>query len=524
MLKEGQNRDQLQMMSLEMLVSADSLVRLIDVFVDILDMDGLGFEQKGQINNGAPAFPASALLKLYYYGYLNRVRSSRRLEREVQTNVEAMWLLKGLSPGYKTIANFRKDNARALEQAFYKLNAFLKGEGLFDEDKVAIDGSKFRAQNSKKNNYNAKKVEQHLDYINKQTQEYLSALDQLDSEEETESEREQRIAIAEQLDDLQKRQDKYELLQRQVEQAREQGETQISTVDADARALAQRMNIVEVGYNVLTSADLKNKLITNYEVSNKLDTYALSGMALKAREVLNKQQGEQLTVLADKGFDTGVELKACIENDVETLVSPKSRVNAKKEKAFNKDQFEYDVEQDVYVCPTGEQLRPNEKWYVKNNGRHRKSYRVRHFKLPFKICNACAHRLECAGQANLKNSKGRYVERSEYQEYIDENVERVKLNQALYRKRQQIIEHPFGTIKRQWGYNYTLLKTKEKVSGEFALIFTAYNLRRAVSILGVQGLIKRLKEAFDLLNERKQGILRRFKPQILSPLFFLLNF
>ena len=492
MLKEGQNRDQLQMMSLEMLVSADSLVRLIDVFVDILDMDGLGFEQKGQINNGAPAFPASALLKLYYYGYLNRVRSSRRLEREVQTNVEAMWLLKGLSPGYKTIANFRKDNARALEQAFYKLNAFLKGEGLFDEDKVAIDGSKFRAQNSKKNNYNAKKVEQHLDYINKQTQEYLSALDQLDSEEETESEREQRIAIAEKLDDLQKRQDKYELLQRQVEQAREQGETQISTVDADARALAQRMNIVEVGYNVRTSADLKNKLITNYEVSNKLDTYALSGMALKA----------------------------CIENDVETLVSPKSRVNAKKEKAFNKDQFEYDVEQDVYVCPTGEQLRPNEKWYVKNNGRHRKSYRVRHFKLPFKICNACAHRLECAGQANLKNSKGRYVERSEYQEYIDENVERVKLNQALYRKRQQIIEHPFGTIKRQWGYNYTLLKTKEKVSGEFALIFTAYNLRRAVSILGVQGLIKRLKEAFDLLNERKQGILRRLKPQILSPLFF----
>jgi len=511
MLKNRQNRNQMQMWSLESMIDRENTIRVIDAFVDLLDLEALGFVVKGKINNGAPAFQSADLLKLYYYGYLNKVNSSRRLERECKTNIETMWLIRCVQPGYKTIANFRKDNAKAMEKAFYTLNKFLRSQGLFDEDTVAVDGAKFRAQNSKKNNYNKKKVDQHLDYINKQTKQYLEELDQLDVEEnETDTNLEKTIEIAQQLDALKKREDKYSLLKKKLDEASEKGENQISTTDPDARALPKKMNIVEVSYNALTAADLQNKLITNFKISNKSDTYALSDLALGARKVFEKKPGEILTVLADKGFDTGSELKICSDNDIQTLVAPKKRVHAKKNKAFNKDAFQYDEKQDSYICPQGYALTSNGNWYTRNKGTHRKSYQVKHYKIPFKTCNACPFRLECAGEANLKNSKGRYIERSEYQDYIDQNIERVKLNKELYRKRQQTIEHPFGTIKRQWGFDYTLVKTLEKVTGEFAIIFTAYNLRRAISILGVPELIKQLKKACLHLNSMIWLILSTF--------------
>lgn len=504
MKKAGHDRTQIQMWSLESAVSENSMVRVVDTFVGILELEELSFKIKGRQQSGAPAYECADLLKLYYYGYLNRVRSSRRLEREAMTNVEAMWLLRGLKPCYKTISNFRKDNQQALNKAFYELNKFLKCQNMFDEEKVSIDGSKYRAQNSKKNNYNEKKVEQHLDYINKQSGEYLAELDRIDqSEEETESELEQRLEIASQLDRLDARKNKYSRLKKQLEQAREEGHTQVSTVDPDARALPKKMNIVEVSYNVLTAAEMKNKLITNFEVSNKSDIYALSEMALEARKVLGKKTGEKLTVLADKGFDTGCELKRCMEHDIETLVSPKKRVAPNKDQRFNKDQFHYDAQADHYTCPQGQHLKTNGKWYKRNNGKHRRAYKVQHYKLPYAICKACPYRMECAGAANLGNSKGRYIERSEYQQYIDENIERVKLNKGLYRKRQETIEHQIGTIKRQWGYDHTLLRTKEKVKAEFAIIFTVYNLRRAVSVLGLKELIRRLKASISRILQLK---------------------
>ena len=519
MLKPQQDRNQLLMISLESVVGEDSIVRVVDAFVDSLDLESLGFIIKGNIHNGAPAFRASNLLKLYYYGYLHKVPSSRRLQREARTNYEAIWLMRGSRPGYKTIADFRKDNPVALKKVFTQLNKFLKGQDLFDEENAAVDGSKFRAQNSKKNNYNEKKVTQHLDYIERKTQEYFNEMDELDkTEEETESEWEQRIELCEKLDALEERKKKYTQLKEQVEQAREKGQTQVSTVDGDARALPKKMNIVEVGYNVVAAAELKNKLITNFKVTNESDTYALSEVAMEARTVLEKQPGEKLTVLADKGFDTGSELKKCAENDIITMVAPKKRVHPKKEKAFNKDAFEYDEEQDIYICPENHSLTSNGTWYKKNNGKHRRAYKVKHYKLPFAICNACPHRLNCAGKANLKNSKGRYIERSEYQPYIEENIERVKLNKELYRKRQETIEHQFGTIKRVWGYDHTLLKGKEKVTGEFAIIFTCYNLRRAMSLLGVSELVKRIETAFSFVKTLFALILSRLVP------FFKINF
>jgi len=526
MIKKRQDRNQLQMLSLETLVAKDSTVRVIDAFVDALDLKELGFIIKGQIKNGAPAFLASDLLKLYYYGYLNRVRSSRRLEREAVTNIEAMWLLRGVRPGYKTIANFRKENPAPLKKVFSTFNKFLKGLGLFDKDKVAVDGSKFRAQNSKKNNYNEKKVNQHLDYINKQTQQYLDDLDQLDQledlEEENESKLEQRIEIAQKLDHLAQRKNKYDDLKQKVEQAREQGQSQVSTTDPDARALPKKMNIVEVSYNVVSAAEMKNKLITNFNVSNESDTYALADAAIDAREVLEKKEEESLTVLADKGFDTGKELKRCAQNNITTIVAPKKRVYAKKDKNFAKAVFQYDEENKQYICPANQRLTTNGNWYEKYSSKdtqHRKSYKFQRFTAPFSVCNNCPFKDKCVGPSNLKKSKGRHIERSEYEDYVEENIERYQLNKPLYRKRQETMEHQFGTIKRQWGFDYTLLRTKEKVAGEFAIIFTCYNLRRAMSILGIPELIKQIKDACPSVNVLLGTILKRFNVFLLDTIF-----
>lgn len=498
----GQDRNQFQLFCPEEHVSAESHARVIDAFVDFLGLEELGFSIKGEIKNGRPSYPAGGLLKLYFYGYMNRVRSSRRLQREAETNIEAIWLLKGLRPCYKTIADFRKENAKAFRAAFKKFNLFLRGEGLFSKDTVATDGAKFRAQNSKKNNYNEKKINDHLNYIEKQTEQYIKEMDELDKEEDTEDIRlGQATAISEKLDHLAQRKKKYDGLKKELAEANEKDETQISTTDEDARALPKKMNIVEVGYNAVITCEADNKLITNFETLNVHDTYALGNAGLNAREALGLGENEHLNILADKGFDTGAELKKCAENNIRTYVAPKKRVHAKKDRKFNKDQFMYDHEKDVYtcppwgICPEKEGLQTNGKWYNKNNGKLRKSYKVQHYKLPFATCSACPHKMECAGKSNIDNSKGRYIERSEYQEYIDENIERVKLNRELYRKRQEIVEHPFGTIKRQWGYDYVLLKGLEKVGGEFSIIFTTYNIRRAISIFGVKELIKKLREA-----------------------------
>jgi len=519
----GKDRNQVILFCLEQEIAEDSEVRLVDAFAECFALEDFKFKVKGKAKDGRPAYEVLDLLKLYLYGYLNRIRSSRQLERLCKINIEVQWLLKGLRPSHMTINSFRKENSRPLLKVFREFNRFLRGEGLFDEDTVGVDGSKFRAQNSKKNNYNEKKVKSHLKYVDKQTEAYLELLDENDSMESGDFTEENRLDLAQKLDHLTQRRKRYEALEQKIEEAQEQGITQVSTTDPDARALPKKMNIVEVSYNVVATAEAKNKLITNFEVTNQHDTYALGLAARKAKRALGKTAKDSIKVLADKGFDTGAELKTCIENNIETYVAPKRRANALKDKAFNKDQFKYDHEQDCYVCPVGEQLKSNGKLYKKNNGKLRKAYHVKHYKLPFATCNSCVHRLACAGAANLLNSKGRYIERNEYEDYIEENIERVGLNKALYRKRQEIIEHPFGTIKRQWGYDYTLLKTISKVRGEFALIFTVYNLRRAITILGVKELLERLKQLIALRNGLFRSYFKLFSSMIAKPVFLLLK-
>jgi len=511
------SRGQLKMVSWEQYIKSDNPVRLVDAFVDYFDLGKLGFEDKGKSHEGRPAYGSEVLLRLYVYGYLNRIRSGRQLEKAARTNIELFWLLRESTPCYKTITDFRKNNKKALEGLFKAFVRFLRGEDLLEDEVVAIDGSKFRAQNSKKNNYNEKKVKRHLDYIEKQQNRYLAELDEVDALEDESAGIEMRLEVAEHLESLRQRKLKYESLQEQLKIAREKGQTQVSTTDADARALPKKMNIVEVGYNVQIGATATHKLVTNVEVLNENDAYALSGVAIAAKEALGK---EALKVLADKGYDTGAELKACAEHNITTYVSPRKKNTSKKDPKYAKEAFEYLAEKDAYRCPMDKELTTNGNWYKKNDGKYRRVYRVKVYKLPFAVCNACPQKMKCAGGANLKNSKGRPIERSEYDDYLEDNRERVKLNKTLYRTRQQIVEHPFGVIKRQWGYDYTLLKGKAKVSGEFHLIFTCYNLRRAMSILGVKSLIERLKGAyFDILVMRRvvKAVDGRFLERLCEP-------
>jgi len=477
MLRQGISRNQMQIFCLESVVDQNSIVRVIDAFVDMLNLEDLGFIIKGQIDIGAPAYPPADLLKLLYYGYLHKVRTSRPLAREAKTNLEAMWLTKCLNPSYRTICSFRADNVKALQNAFYQLNAFLKKQDLFDQETVAIDGAKFRAQNSKKNNYNEKKVKQHLDYINEQTDQYLEAFDQVDlGEEDTEAELELKRDITSKLDHLKTRKDKYEDLKAKVEAARENGQTQVSTSDPDARALPKKMNIVEVAYNVLTAVEAKNKLITNFKVDNKNDQYQLSDLAIGAQKMVGQNEDKPLWVLADKGFDTGAELKTCDKNDIITLVAPRARPSNKKKPAFAKKKFYFDQDNYQYICPQGHPLKTNGTWYRKKNyNDYRKPFEFQRFICPIHTCRACPHKVDCVGKSNLDKSKGRQIERSQFDPYLENNERRYRINKERYRKRQEIVEHPFGTIKRQWGFDFTLLK--------------------AISIFGINELIKRMKSA-----------------------------
>ena len=492
----GAHRNQLQMISLDQLIGEDHLVRVIEAFVDYLSLEELGFVIKGKSKEGRPAYQAEILLKLYLYGYQNRIRSSRRLERECTRNIDLWWLLHQQVPCYKTIANFRKDNSKALRRVFRQFNALCLDWSLFEGKTIAVDGSKFKGQNSKKNNYNKKKVERHLNYIDKKTAEYFELLENMDAKESAEYEE-----IDMKIDLLNERRKKYEELEESLEKVSEEGELQISTVDPDARALPLHMGIVEVGYNIQSAVDAANKMVVDYQVTNKNDTYALSEISISAKEIL---EVEELDVLADKGYHNGYEMERCSNNDITTYISPKDTSVKSKEKAYRKNQFVYNAEADTYTCPEFKTLKSNGKWYKKNVGKNRKPYHVKVYKLPFHVCNNCPVRLKCAGAANLKNSKGRPIERSQYDDYIKANKDRVNQNKDYYRQRQAIVEHPFGTIKRNWGFDHTLLKTKEKVDGEFALIFLSYNLRRAMSTLGALALINRLKKLFFVFLRRRE--------------------
>ena len=487
--KTGKDRRQIVLIPtcLDDIISGDNPVRLIDAFVDALEMDSHGFVHVQPKEKGAPPYEPGTLLKIYLYGYLNRLRSSRRLENACTNNIELMWLTQQLTPSHSTIATFRRENKKPLKETFRTFNRFCRGEDLFGKETVAVDGSKFRAQNSKKNNFNEKKVERALAYHDRKIEEYLTALEENDEGEKAdETWKKLHRSTAQFL--------RHRELGEELAAAKENGERQVSTSDPDARALPLHMNIVEVGYNVQTATDEKHNMVAHFEVTNQKDDYALSGVATKAKMELGLKKEENLNVLADKGYCTGSELKKCEDGKIATYVAPKENRGNGKSNVFSKTDFVYNPDRDAYICPFNEELTSNGSWYEKKGRLPGASpYRFKRYTIYFGTCNACPFRDECLSPGRQKHRQGRYIERSEFEDCLEANKERVENDRELYRKRQSIAEHPFGTIKRQWGYTFTLLKTIEKVEAEFALIFTAYNMKRAMTILGTSYLINKLK-------------------------------
>lgn len=488
---QGIDRFQMTFSSLDDSIGMENPIRIIDTFIDKLDLDLLGFvgkppkpeyskEQKlSDSLDGRPSFHPKILLKLYFYGYFNGIRSSRRLERECMRNIEVRWLINGLTPNYHTIADFRKNNPKALKNCFKLYTLFLQDAGLIGGKTLAVDGSKFRASNSKKNNYSQSKIDRHLSYIEQKTEEYLRQLDQADTLELSE----QSIKlIQEKLKYFQNNKISYEILQEQLKQS---GETQISTTDPDSKALLVQGQVVEVSYNVQAAVDDKHNLVVATHVINRNDRNALHDISLEAKQGLDS---EGLTVLADKGYHNGREIQQCQQDGIQTIVAPNEIVNSNKfgtTEEYLVTKFTYHPDTDTYPCPQGQTLSTTGTLHKKT--RERDSLLFKKYRTP--ACKTCPVRDLCTG----RKSGGREIERSEFADAVEANLRNLQENTALYKRRQMIIEHIFGTVKRKWGFGYTDLRGLPKVNGEFSLIMTVYNLKRTINILGTKDLLQKIK-------------------------------
>ena len=485
---QGISRHQLQMSSLEDKITADNPVRFIDAFVNHIDAVKIGFQPKILKTEGRPNFRLEVFLKLYLYGYLNGVRSSRRLEKECFRNIEVQWLLEAIYPNYHSIADFRKDNPKALKQLFKLFVSFLKDAELIAGDTIAIDGTKSRAHNSKKANYNQKKIDKHKEYIQAKSQEYLDQLDQNDIQENP-------VAIKniqQKIERLKQNKIKYELLEEELKNSRE---PQISTTDADARTLLVQGQVVEVSYNIQAAVDSKHNLVVATHTINRNDKNALTAIALEVKENLAL---ETFTVLVDKGYHNGRELHTCKQNNITTIVAVpeqgKSNENGTQPE-YLVSKFIYNKENNSYTCPEGKTLTTTGSWHKKTGRTEESGYNFQKYRTP--ACKTCLVKDLCTSRKG-----GRELDRSQYADAVEENHHRYKDNPQLYRKRQEINEHIFGTIKRKWGYNYTDLVGLEKVNGEHSLIMLVYNIKRSINILGVPDLIAKL-QAWNTPYKRK---------------------
>jgi transposase len=476
---QGISRHQLQMSSLEDKIASDNPVRFIDAFVSAIDLVEIGFKPKTLKTEGRPSFKTEVFLKLYLYGYLNGVRSSRRLEKECFRNIEVQWLLEDMRPNYHTIADFRKDNPKALKKLFKLFVSFLKDAELITGETIAIDGTKSRAHNSKKANFNQKKIDKHKEYIDAKSQEYLDQLEQNDIQENP-------VAIKniqQKIERLKQNKIKYELLEEELKQS---GEPQVSTTDADARALLVQGQVVEVSYNIQAAVDDKHNLVVATHTINRNDKNALAAIALEAKENIDAQH---ITVLVDKGYHNGRELHTCKQNNITTIVAVpeqgKSNENGTQPEYFVSN-FTYNKEQNTYTCPQGQTLTTTGRWHKKTGRTEQSGYQFQKYRTS--ACKTCPVKDLCTSRKG-----GREIDRSQYADAVEENHQRYIDNPQLYRKRQEINEHIFGTIKRKWGYSYTDLVGLEKVNGEHSLIMLVYNIKRSINILGVPDLIAKLK-------------------------------
>ena len=462
---EGENRYQSTLFPerVDDYVEEDSVVRVIDVFIDRLDISGLGFKAEAA-ETGRPGYHPRTMLKIYVYGYLNQVHSSRRLEREAQRNVELMWLTGRLAPDFKTIADFRKDNGEAIRLVCREFVMLCRKLNLLG-DTLAIDGSKFKAVNNRDKNFTRAKMKRRLAEVEASIDRYLSELDKTDRSappEDTRPLKDKIAALEEEMDRLKK-------LEVRMLEAPDQ---QLSLTDPDARSMKYRGGGM-VGYNVQTAVDVDTHLIVAHEVSNVgTDRRHLTRMGRHAKTIL---QADQIQVRADRGYYNGDELRSCEEHNIATYV-PNSVTSSNKAKGqFDRSEFRYIAEADEYECPAKERL-------IYRFSRKEKGKLIRRY-----WSSACTR---CSLKPRCTTGKYRRVSRWEHEEVIERAEARLNENPDAMQIRRATVEHPYGTLKHWMGATHFLTKTLDHVGTEMSLHVLAYNMKRVINLVGAQKLIE----------------------------------
>jgi transposase len=469
---EGRDRGQSTLFPecLEDWIEQDNPVRAIDVFVEGLDLAELGFGGVDPEATGRPAYHPSVLVKLYIYGYLNRVQSSRRLEREAGRNVEVMWLTGRLVPDHKTIADFRKDNGPAVRRVCAQFVGLCQEIGLLTQASVAIDGSKFKAVNNRDKNFTCAKMERRLAQIEESVARYLSQLDTADRQEPSEALAAKTAHLKEKLAKLASEMERLKALEKQMLASPDQ---QISLTDPDSRSMATSgRGSGIVGYNVQVAVDTQHHLIVTHEVTNSgSDRAQLAKIALQAKEVLGT---DRLDAVADRGYFSGTEILACEQADI-TVTLPKPMTSGARSKGrFVKEDFVYLPTEDAYRCPAGEKLTP--RFSCVENGMVLHRYWT-------SACYGCPIRPQCT------TGLERRITRWEHEHVVEAVQRRLDENPRAMRRRRETVEHPFGTLKMRMGATHFLMKRLPKVATEMALHVLAYNLTRVMNIMGIQPLI-----------------------------------
>jgi transposase len=455
-------------------IDEDNPVRVVDAFVEAVDLGELGFDGVTPEATGRPSYHPSVLLKLYIYGYLNRVQSSRRLEREAGRNVEVMWLTGRLVPDHKTIADFRKDSGRAIRKVCARFIALCRTMGLLSVSSVAIDGSKFKAVNNRDRNFTRAKMERRRAQIEESVARYLQQLDTADRQEPSEVLAAKTARLEEKIAKLKAEMQRLAALETRMLVSPDQ---QISLTDVDSRSMATSgRGSGVVGYNVQVAVETEHHLIVTHEVTNVgSDRAQLSGIATAAKAAL---QVQKLEAVADRGYFNGEEILACDRAAI-TVTLPKPMTSgAKSEGRFGKQDFVYLPQEDVYRCPAGERL----KYYytnVENELKLRRYWTT--------ACRTCTIKSRCT------TGEQRRITRWEHEHVLEAVQRRLDQNPQAMRQRRETVEHPFGTIKARMGATHFLMKTLPRVAGEMALHVLAYNLTRVMNIVGTKPLIAAIR-------------------------------
>jgi transposase len=475
--KKGDSRKQtiLFPQAIDDYISKENPVRFIDAFVEYLDLNELDFQRAEAAPTGRPPYDPRDLLKLYIYGYLNHVRSSRRLEKETHKNIEVMWLLRKVNPDHKTIADFRKDNLKSFKKVFREFNILCRKLDLFGNELMAIDGSKFKASNNKDKNITEKLLETKLREIDEKVENYFQKMDELDKEE-SDKPAMSFDELHEKISHLRDRKESYKKLSRKMKMS---GETQISLTDPDSRTFPKKFG-VDVGYNSQVAVDEKHHLIVEQDVTNAVtDIDQLSDIAIKAKEALSL---DKVKVVADAGYCNAKEIQTCDENGIEAYTSRIPTSINKNKGLYTKDAFRYDKKRDCYFCPAGKKMTYR---FQRTEKRRKKRREVLYY-----ICYECR---KCSLKHLCTKANARRITRCPEEHAVDLMNERVKKHPEIIKKRKQIVEHVFGSIKFWNGHDYFLMRGLEKVKAEFSLSALSYNVTRVINLVGIKRMIEALE-------------------------------